>query len=101
MINIKNVDSNLLKIDKKSYKNIDLYSIGYITIKRIDKYENIHSVNLLYLIIGKADRHIKSSNSVEEKIGSKYLVFDSTDENIKVLEKNTELWGFIKKEIRN
>ena len=25
MINIKNFDSNLIKIDKKSYKNIDIY----------------------------------------------------------------------------
>ena len=25
MINIENFDSNLLKIDKKSYKNIDIY----------------------------------------------------------------------------
>ena len=33
MINIKNFDSNLLKIDKKSYKNIDIYYIGDITMK--------------------------------------------------------------------
>ena len=32
MINIKNYDSNLLKIDKKSYKDIGIYNIGYITI---------------------------------------------------------------------
>ena len=31
MINIKNFDPNLLKIDKKSYKNIGIYYIGYIT----------------------------------------------------------------------
>ena len=36
MINIKKFDSNLLKIDKISYKDI-----GYITIKKIDDYENI------------------------------------------------------------
>ena len=41
MINIKKCDSNLLKIDKKSYKNIGIYNIGYITIKKIDDYENI------------------------------------------------------------
>ena len=40
MINIEVFDSNLLKIDKKSYKNIDIYYIGYITIKKIDDYEN-------------------------------------------------------------
>ena len=33
MINIKDFDPNLLKIDKKSYKNIDIYYIDYITVK--------------------------------------------------------------------
>ena len=33
MVNIKDFDSNLLKIDKKPYKNIDIYYIGFITIK--------------------------------------------------------------------
>ena len=51
MINIKKIDSNLLKIDKKSYKDIGIYNIGYITIKKIDDYENIYSANPLYLII--------------------------------------------------
>ena len=49
MINLKNFEPNLLKIDKKSYKNIGIYNIGYITIKKIDDYENIYSVNPLYL----------------------------------------------------
>ena len=35
MINVKNFHSNLLKIDKKSYKDIDIYYIGYITIKKL------------------------------------------------------------------
>ena len=39
----------LLRIDKKSYKNIDIYYIGYITIKKIDNYDSIYSVNPLYL----------------------------------------------------
>ena len=30
IIDIKNFGSNLLKIDKKSYKNIDIYYIGYV-----------------------------------------------------------------------
>ena len=94
MINLKNFDSNLLKIDKKHYKGINIYYIGYITIKKIDDCENIYSVNPLYLIIGKVDGHI------EEKNGSKYLVFDSTDENKEVLKKYTELWDGIKNEIK-
>ena len=51
MINIKKFDSNLLKIDKKSYKDIGIYNIGYIISKTIDDYENIYSVNPLYLTI--------------------------------------------------
>ena len=35
IINIEEFDSNLLKIDKKSYKDIDIYYIGYITIKKL------------------------------------------------------------------
>ena len=45
MINIEVFDSNILKIDIKSYKNTDIYYIGYITIKKIDDYKNIYSVN--------------------------------------------------------
>ena len=54
MVDIKKFDSNLLKIDKKSYKDIGIYNIGYITIKKIDDYENIYSINPLYLIIDHA-----------------------------------------------
>ena len=35
MIKIEDFDSNLLKIDKKSYKNIGIYYIGYIIIKKL------------------------------------------------------------------
>ena len=55
MINIKNFDSSLLKIDKKSYKNVDIYHIGYITIKSISKYNSINSVKPLYFTIGEVD----------------------------------------------
>ena len=40
IISIEKFDSNLLKLGKKSYKNIDIYYIGYITIKKIGNYEN-------------------------------------------------------------
>ena len=63
MINIKNFDSSLLKIGKKSYKNIDIYYIGYITMKYFD-YVNIHSVNPLYFIVGKADGCIEEEMEI-------------------------------------
>ena len=98
MVNIEVLDSNLLKVGKNSYKNTDICYIWYITIKRIGDYENICSINPLYLFIGEADGHTEC-NSVEEKNGSKNLVSDSADENRKVLKKYTELWNGIKNEI--
>ena len=47
----------------------------------------------MHLIIGKVDRHIEEQNE------SKYLVFDSADENKEVLKKYTELWNGVKNEI--
>ena len=35
MINIEVFDTNLLKQDKNSYKNIDIYYIGYIAVKKL------------------------------------------------------------------
>ena len=34
IIDIKTFDSNMLKLDKKSYKNLDIYNIGYVTVKK-------------------------------------------------------------------
>ena len=59
MINIKIFHSNLLKIDKKSHKDIGIYYIGYITIKKFSDCEDIHRVNLLYLIIHSATGYLK------------------------------------------
>ena len=59
MIDIKIFHSSLLKIDKKSHKDIDIYYIGYITIKKFSDCENIHSVNPLYLIIHFATGYFK------------------------------------------
>ena len=59
MIDIRNFHSNLLKIDKMSHEDIDIYYIGYITIKTFSDFENIYSVNPLYLIIHSATGHFK------------------------------------------
>ena len=80
-IDLENFKSNLLKIDKKSHKDIGIYNIGYITIKKIDDCENINSINPLYLNITHA------SGYIEEKGVNKYLVFDSTDENKELIKK--------------
>ena len=87
VINIKYFDAKLLKINKKSYKDIDIYNIGYITIKKTDDCENIYSVNPLYLLIDHA------SGYIEEKGVNKYFVFDSTNENKELLKKYIDIWN--------
>ena len=73
MINIESFHSNLLIIDKKSYKEIDIFNIGYITIKKFDDCENINSVNPLYLKIHSVAGYFKEKND------EKYLILDLTD----------------------
>ena len=86
MINTEDFHSNLWKIDKKLHRDIDIYHIGYIVIKKFTDYENIHSVNQLYLIIRSA------TGCLKEKNGEKYLIIDST-------EKYEEVFSEIKSEI--
>ena len=74
VINIKDFDPSLLKIGKKSHKNIGIYYIGYITMKDLDLVK-INSVNPLYLIISEVDGYIEEIN------GNKYLTVASTDKN--------------------
>ena len=56
---LKDFDAKLLKIDKKDYNEIDIYYIGYVTIKKIDDYNNINSVDPLYLIINEMIGHFE------------------------------------------
>ena len=92
IIDIKNFDGRLLKIDKKVFKDIGIYNIGNIKIKKVDDCENIYSVNPLYLLTGHANGY------VEKEYAIKYLVFDSTDEN-KELIKKFNVWSGIKNKI--
>ena len=93
MINIKDFNPSLTKIDKRSYKNIGIYYIGYITMKDSD-HAKINSVNPLHVIVSEID------GCIEENNGNKYLTFASTDKNKKMLEKYTILWDEIKYHIQ-
>ena len=83
----------MLKVDKKDYKEIDIYYIGYVTVKKIANCNNINCVNPLYLMIDKMIGHF------EEKSRNKYLVLDDVNENKEVSKKYEEVWDEIKKEI--
>ena len=78
IINLENFDAGLLKIDKKSNKDINIYYIGYIKKKKIGDCNNINSTNPLYLIIHSATGYFKEKNS------EKFLILDSIQKYEKV-----------------
>ena len=80
IIDIKNVDPNNIKIDEKSYKNILIYYIGYVTIKD-SKYVKIYSVNPLYLIFRSVNRYLEEINK------TKYLMLVPTNESKEKIKK--------------
>ena len=98
-INLKDFDARLLKVDKKDYNEIDIYYIGYVTVKKIANCNNINSVNPLYSMINEMIGHFEY-NSVEEKNGNECLVLDDVDENKEVLKKYEEVWGVLKKKLK-
>ena len=74
-VDLKDFDAKLLKIVKKDYNEVDIYYIGYVTVKKIANCNNINSVNPLHLMINEMIGHF------EEKNENKYLVLDDVDEN--------------------
>ena len=94
MINIKTFNRNNIKIDEKSYKNILIYYIGYVTIKDL-KHLKFNSVNPLYLIFSKVNRYFEESN------GNKYLTLVPTNESKAKFKKYEELLSKIRDFIRS
>ena len=80
IVELKTFDSNNLKVDKKTYKDLDIFNIGYVTIKKIGHGYDVNSVNPLYLRINNASGYIKEINK------DKHLIFDDTDKNKYLLE---------------
>ena len=95
LIDLKDFDAVFLKIDKKSYNNIDIYYIGYSPFIKIGDCWSNFTVNPLYLDIAHASGYI-GCNSIEEKDGNKYLVLDDIDENKGEL-KNMKKFGRVSK----
>ena len=87
IIDIKTFDSNNLKLDKKTYKDLDIYNIGYVTIKKIGDCYDVNSVNPLYLRIDNASGYIEEINE------DKYLVFDVRDENKELLKRYDDVFN--------
>ena len=84
IINIKNFEPNNIKTGEKSYKNVLIYYIGYVTIKD-SKYIKINTVNLLYLIFSKVNGFFEKINENE------YLMLVPTNESKEKVKKYEEL----------
>ena len=72
LINLSNISVNNLKLDKKTWKGIDIYFIGYFGKHKPEDWK-INSVNPLYLIINRVFCFVGEKNSV------KYLSIDKRD----------------------
>ena len=81
LINIKDFDARLLKLDKNI--NGSKFITLFMSQKKPDW--NVNSVNPRYLMINRTDGFI------EETEGNKYLNMAITDRNSKVLKKYTEV----------
>ena len=93
IIKIKNFDSNNIKIDEKSYKNILIYYTGYVTI-RDSKYVKIY-LNTSDLIFRKVNGYFEEINR------KKYLTLVPTNESKEIIKKYEELWNKIRDLIRS
>ena len=94
IIDIKTFDSKNLKLDKKTYKDLDIYNIGYVTIKKIGDCYDVNSVNPLYLRIDNASGYIEEINE------DKYLVFDVRDKNKELLKRYDDVFNEIMSKIK-
>ena len=76
----------MIYIDEKSYKNIIIYYIGYVTIKD-SKYVKINNVKPLYLIFTKVNEYFEEINK------NKHLTLVPTNENKEIIK---EIWKTVK-----
>ena len=72
---------------KNHIKTLVFTTLDILQLKKNDDYESICSINPLYLEVNHTNGYI------EEKIGNKYLIFDTTDENKKSYWINTQIFG--------
>ena len=88
LISLWNFDERNLKLDKKSWKDIDIYYLGYV-----DKMPewNVNSVNQLYFIVNRI------YGSILEENGAKYLTIPRPEN---VLKKYEQVFSEIKQKIK-
>ena len=86
------MNPNNVKIDEKSYKNILIYYIGYVTIK---EYVKTYSVKPLHLIFRNVNGYFEEINK------SKYLTLVPTNKSKEKIKKYEKLWRKFRDLIRS
>ena len=94
IVHIKTFDSNNLKLDKKSHKDLGIYNIAYVTIKKIGSGYDVNNGNPLCLRIDNASGYIEEINE------DKYQVFDVRDENKELLKRYDDVFNGIMDKIK-
>ena len=94
IIDIETFDSSMLKLHKKTCKNLDIYNIGYVKTKKSGYGYDINSVNPLYLRIDNANGYIEEINE------DKCLVFYVTYENKELLKRYDHVFNGIMDKIK-
>ena len=110
MINIRDFDTRLLKIDKKSYKTLAFTTLGISQRKKLMIVKIlIVWILCIYLLTMQVDMLkiwilciwiLIIQVDVLKKGENKYLVFDPTDENKELLKKYNDVWNRIKSKIK-
>ena len=90
LINVLNFEASDLKLDKKTWKELDIYYTGYVDKDKPAEWK-VNSANQLYLIINRFHR------IVLEKNGNKFLTIDKRDS---VLKKYGQVFNVIKHHIK-
>ena len=90
LINVLHFEASNLKLDKRTWKDIDVYYIGYVDKDKPSDWK-VNSVNPIYLVINKVH------GSISEKNGVKYLSVDKSDS---VLKNYDQVFSGIKYHIR-
>ena len=93
-IDLKAFDAKLLKTGKKDQNKIDVYYIGYVTVKKVADCNNITSVNPLHLIINEMVGHF------EEKKIKIIIQFWMMWTKTKKLQKNMKFGKVLKKKLK-
>ena len=95
LLTLKRFDSKNLKLDKKkTYKDLDIYNIGYVTIKKIGDCYDVNNVNSLHL------RNNNASGYIVEKDSNRYVISDSAKENKALLKRYNDVFDRLIDKIR-